>query len=78
MKVLGIKQKSGEFNGRPWAHTAFYCECTQPDEITADFGHDVQIIKIKDKSIASRVEIGYEYKFYYDRFGNVIDAVLFD
>lgn len=78
MKILGMKKKSGEFNGRPWSHTAFYCEHTQADEIQADFGHDVSIVKVKDDAIARQIEMGFDYKFYYDKYGQVVNAVLLD
>lgn len=80
MKIIGIEEKIGEFDNRPYHNVNFHCAEELNDENSK--GLKVSIAKVKydaltnsfDKALTTaeiKSLVGQDVEFYYDKYKNV-------
>lgn len=78
MKVIGIAERSGEFNGKAWHNINIHCTYNDDNAI----GELTKIVKVKaaisDEVFSTKVDtnflrslIGKNIRVYYNQYGNV-------
>ena len=73
LKLVGKEIKNGEFKGNKYSHLYLYCTSTEGNDTLDGFRCEVVKVKKNVSEIYNDVNLGDEFKVYYDRFGNVED-----
>lgn len=80
MKIIGIEESKGSFEGKDYHNVIFHC--TKPIEAQKGMGFQAKSIKVKSKVLIENFGkqltlkeitsfVGQEANFYYDEFKNV-------
>lgn len=83
MKVIGIQEKAGKFEGRDYHN--FILHCTKPSDGNGSLGLVTELVKIKASEASSVFDkcmgavdwqnlVGKEIKYFCDKYGRVIDV----
>ncbi len=70
-KIVGMERKVGEYQGREYDNTVLHC--TYQKDSLLD-GVAVSSIKVKSDRINEPLQIGDVVTFFYDQYGNVLQA----
>lgn len=71
LKLIGKEIKNGEYKGNKYSHLYLYCTNTEGNDTLE--GSRCEVVKAK-KDVArlyNDINLGDEFRVYYDRFGNV-------
>lgn len=74
-EIMGIKRKTGVFQGKPYDKTYLHCKCLDQGQV--DVGQALAIVSIKTALLPLQgVRVGAKFTAVYNPYGKICEIIL--